>query len=300
MAIVPVSPEFHAIIDSDVVVQQLATGFQFTEGPVWNALDGTLTFSDIPGDALYRWRPGNTAEVLRKPSANSNGNTLDPEGRLVTCEHSGRRVTRTNRDGTVETIADSFEGKRLNSPNDVICAANGDIIFTDPPYGLRQPDGSFLPGELGFNGVFRSSAHNGRLTLLVGDFMRPNGLALSGDESRLYVADTQEGHIRVFDVRNDGSLANGRVFCETHHDGVTARPDGIKLDQRGNLYIASSTSSGVWVYDSAGNLAGQIGVGENPANLAFGGEGWRTLFVTAQTSVYSVRLKVSGQPVGAR
>jgi gluconolactonase len=301
MTIVALRPEFQELIDLHAPVERIATGLQFTEGPVWDTSTGSLVFSDIPGDTLYRWRPGaHSQEALRRPSANANGNTIDREGRLLTCEHSGRRVARMIAGGSVETLVDRYDGKRLNSPNDVICARNGDVIFTDPPYGLRQPDGSFLAGDLGFNGVFRWSAADGSLRLLVDDFVRPNGLALSADERVLFIADTQEAHIRAFDVYPDGNLSGGRVFCETRHEGQTARPDGIKLDERGNLYVASSLPSGVWVYDASGGLIGQIAVGENPANLAFGGDGWRTLFVTAQTSVYSVPLKAAGQPVGRR
>jgi sugar lactone lactonase YvrE len=298
VVITAVRPEFQQIIGLETPVEKIASGFQFTEGPVWSARAGALTFSDIPGDTLYQWRPGHEAEVLRRPSANTNGNTFDRQGRLLTCEHSGRRVSRTAAGGSVETLVDSYQAKRLNSPNDVICAANGDIYFTDPPYGLRRPDGSFEESEIGFNGVFRLSAATGVLTLLADDFVRPNGLALSGDERRLFVADTQEAHVRVFDITAGGSLANGRVFTETVHEGATGRCDGIKLDSRGNLYVATNLPSGVWVYDTEGRMLGIIGVGEGPANLAFGGDGWRSLFVTAQTSVYRVELKVAGQPVG--
>jgi gluconolactonase len=193
---------------------------------------------------------------------------------------------------------DRYEGKRLNSPNDVIVAARGEVYFTDPPYGLRRPDGTFAPGELDFFGVFRLAPATGVLTLLADDFVRPNGLALSADGRTLYVADTDRAHVRAFDVTADG-LSNGRVFAQTEHDGVVARPDGIKLDERGNLYVTSSRPQGVWVYDPSGRLLGQISVGaETPANCAFGGDDWRTLFVTAQTSVYRVRLKVAGQRVG--
>src|SRR5581483_9387520 len=293
-----VRPEFQEIIDADTPVEKLASGFQFTEGPVWDASSGTLVFSDINGDTLYRLRPGGQPEVLRRPSGQSNGNTFDRQGRLLTCEHANRRVTRTEPDGAVTVLAEAFEGKRLNSPNDLVCAANGDVYFTDPPYGLRRPDGSFAPQELPFNGVFRWSAADGSLTLLARDFVRPNGIALSGDERRLFVADTQEGHVRVFDIGPDGSLQAGRVFCQTRHEDLVARPDGIKLDEDGNLYVASSLPEGVWVYDPSGRLLGMVPVGERPANLAFGGPDWRTLFVTAQTSIYSLRLKKPGQRAG--
>ncbi len=296
--IVVIEPEFQELIDAAGQPEKVAGEFVFTEGPVWDQRTRSLTFSDIPANTLYRWSEGVGSRVLRQPSGGANGNTLDRDGHLLSCEHGNRRVSRTLQDGSVETLVDLYQGKRLNSPNDVVVAANGDVLFTDPPYGLRRPDGSFAAGELGFFGVFRWSKASGEVTLLVDDFVRPNGLALTTDERLLYIADTDQAHIRVFDVA-DEALRNGRVFAQTEHDGVKGRPDGIKLDERGNLYVTSSRPEGVWVYDPRGRLLGQIAVGENPANCGFGGDDWRTLFITAQTSVYSVRLKVAGQRVGS-
>lgn len=298
MTIVPVRAEIEDLVDISADIEKIASGFLFTEGPVWSAADQRLLFSDIPGDCIYGWSEGEGAAVFRRPSGQANGNTIDWEGRLLTCEHANRRISRTGPDGAPFALVDSYQGKRLNSPNDLVCAANGDVYFTDPPYGLRRADGTFAAQELPFQGIFRWSARTGDLALLAYDFVRPNGIALSSDESRLYVADTQLAHIRVFDVNVDGRAENGRVFVETEHEGVKARPDGIKIDERGNLYVASSTPQGVWVYDPDGRLLGQIGIAENPANLGFGGPTWRTLFITAQTSVYRVELKVAGQPVG--
>jgi gluconolactonase len=297
-AIVAASPEFREIVDLDAEPEKVAGGFVFTEGPVWDARRRRLVFSDIPADTMYEWTEADGARIFRKPSGMANGNTIDAGGALLTCEHANRRVSRTTEDGSVATLVDRYEGKRLNSPNDVIVAARGEVYFTDPPYGLRRPDGTFAPGELDFFGVFRLAPATGVLTLLVDDFVRPNGLALSADGRTLYVADTDRAHVRAFDVTADG-LSNGRVFAQTEHDGIVARPDGIKLDERGNLYVTSSRPQGVWVYDPSGRLLGQISVGaETPANCAFGGDDWRTLFVTAQTSVYRVQLKVAGQRVG--
>jgi sugar lactone lactonase YvrE len=302
MAIVAVDGRLGELVDLAAPIEQIASGFQFTEGPVWHSRDRTLTFSDVRGGSMYRWTEGGGVEVFRRPSGGGNGNTYDREGRLITCEHDNRRVSRTALDGAIETVAGDYRGKRLNSPNDVILAPDGDIIFTDPPYGLRQPDGSIQGQELPFNGVFRVSARTGELTLLVDDFDRPNGLVMSDDGSRLLVADTAREHVRVFDVAADGSLSNGRELVGQFR-GQTgtlppARPDGMKLDSRGNLYVAANTEEGIWVFSPEGDLIGQIGLPETPANLAWGGQDWRTLYVTATTSVYRLPMKVAGQPVG--
>jgi sugar lactone lactonase YvrE len=295
---------FSELVDPQVQVEQIAGGFVFTEGPVWHSRDRTLTFSDVRGQVMYRWTAAAGAMVFRQPSGGGNGNTYDSQGRLLTCEHGNRRVSRTGLDGTVETVADRYQGNRLSSPNDLVCASNGDILFTDPPYGLRQPDGSIRGQEVPFNGVFRVSAAKGEPTVLVDDFDRPNGLVLTPDESLLYIADTARQHVRVFDLR-DGRAANGRVFVENVRGDTagtmgTGGPDGMKLDSLGNLYVAANTVEGVWVFSPAGNLLGQIPLPEPPANLAWGGDDWRTLFATARTSVYRVPMKVAGQPVVIR
>jgi gluconolactonase len=187
--------------------------------------------------------------VFRQPSGQANGNTRDREGRLITCEHKNRRVSRTEKDGRVVTLAERFEGKRLNSPNDVVVKSDGSIYFTDPPYGIGREQ-----EELGFYGVYRLTA-DGTLTLLVRDFVRPNGLAFSPDESKLYVDDSQEGPHPVFDVRKDGTLANGRVFAELKAPGKRGVPDGMKVDTRGNVYCTGP--EGVWVFDKSGTSRGR-------------------------------------------
>lgn len=304
MAIVAKDARFGDLVDPQAPIDRIATGYQFTEGPVWHLRTRTLTFSDVRGGAMYRWTEAGGAEVFRRPSGFGNGNTYDAAGNLITCEHENRRVSRTAPDGTIGVVADSYQGKRLNSPNDVIIAPNGDIIFTDPPYGLRQPDGSFVGMELPFNGVFRVAAGSGDLTLLIDDFDRPNGLVISDDGLRLFVADTAREHVRVFDVAADGSLSNGRIFAAGFAAQVGAatpsRPDGMKLDSRGNLYVAANTTEGVWVFSPEGDLIGLIGLPETPANLAWGGDDWRTLFVTATTSVYRLPMKLAGQPLALR
>lgn len=295
--IVALHAEIKRLVGKDAQAQRVAHGFTFTEGPVWDVRRGRLLFSDVPGNTVYQWTPEKGHTVFRRPSANANGNTFDLTGRLVSCEHAGRRVSRENRDGEFETVAGRYEGKLLNSPNDVICASNGDIIFTDPPYGLRRADGSFAEGEIGFNGVFRVS-DSGKMTLLADDFIRPNGLLLNAEESQLFIADTEKQHLRVFDIAHDGTLENDRVFAQVKHAGIESRPDGMKMDVEGNIYVAANTLEGLWVFNPEGTLLGMIGVGEEPANLAWGGEDWKTLFITARTSVYRLSMRVAGMPVG--
>jgi gluconolactonase len=215
---------------------------------------------------------------------------------LISCEHGNRRVSRTNPDGTIATVVDRYDGKRLNSPNDVVATPRGDLIFTDPPYGLRRADGSFGPQELPYSGVFRISGSDGALFLLTDDMDRPNGLAITADGSRLFLADTSRHHVRAFALQG-ATLTGGDVFCDVSYEETVGRPDGIKLDVLGNLYVTANTAEGVWVYDPTGALLGFISVGEAPANLAWGGDDWRTLFVTARTSVYRLQMKVAGQPV---
>ena len=264
--------------------ERIATGFQFTEGPVWHP-DGYLLFSDIPANAILKWTPDGKVETFRKPSGNSNGLTFDANRLFIACEHGNRRVSRTEKDGTVTTLADRHSGKRLNSPNDVVVKSDGSIYFTDPPYGVQEDQ-----RELDFQGVFRL-APDGTLTLLVDDFDRPNGLAFSPDEKILYIADTNQKHVRAFNVQPDGTLKNDRVFAELKSD-KPGGPDGMKVDTKGNLYVTGP--GGTWMFDPTGKHLGTIVTPEGPANCAFGGEDNKTLFITARTSVYSVKVKVAG------
>jgi sugar lactone lactonase YvrE len=282
---------FESIVGSAAEVQKLAGGFQFVEGPVWHP-DGYLLFSDIPANTIYRWVPGASgAEVYRRPSNHSNGLTLDRENRLLACEHD-RRVSRTEPDGTVASIAERYQGRRLNSPNDIVCKSDGSIYFTDPPYGLpKQTEGK----ELDYNGVFRL-APDGTLTLLDDTFVRPNGLAFSPDEKTLYVDDTAEMHIRAFDVLPDGTLANGRVFVDMREPGKDGVPDGMKVDVLGNVFCTGP--GGIWVLSPEGEAVGRIEVPEVPANLAWGNADGKTLYITARTGLYCVRVKAGGAPAG--
>jgi gluconolactonase len=269
--------------------ERLATGYQFTEGPIW-MLEGFLLFSDIPASRIYRWSTNEGSSVWRFPSGNSNGLTRDLDGRLIACEHGNRRVTRTERDGSVVSIADRFEGGRLNSPNDVVLKSGGAIYFTDPPYGI-QPEQREQP----YNGVYRISP-DGSMSLVADDFERPNGLAFSPDESILYIDDSYYRHIRAFDVRADGSLANSRVIGSMDHP-QPGSPDGMKVDTEGNLYVTGAT--GVWVFEPDGTRLGVIVPPERPANCAWGDEDRKTLYITAQTSLYRVRVKVPGCSVAS-
>ena len=277
------------------MLDRLATGFTFTEGPVW--LGDHLLFSDIPNNRTIKYRPlaeGPEITTFRSPTGNANGLTLDHEGRILACEHSGRRVSIIDQQGKVETLVDNFEGKKLNSPNDVVVRSDGSIFFTDPPYGLRNhSEGKELP----YNGVFCVGT-DGKMQLLVDDFERPNGLAFSPDEKTLHIADTARGHIRAFSVAADGSLSDGRVFAELKAaPGERGAPDGMKVDREGNVYCTGP--GGVWIFDRQGRFLGRVATPEVPANIGWGDADWRTLYITAQTSLYRIRLSVPGIPVGS-
>ena len=287
------SPKLLDLIDANAEIEQLGTGCEFTEGPVWHAEGKFLLFSDIPANQMKKWTAEEGITNFRVPSGKSNGLTYDKQGRLVTCEHANRRVSRTAADGTVETIASHYEGKRLNSPNDVIVKSDGSIYFSDPPYGLTADYGVEGEQDLDFQGVYRLSADGQTLTLLIDDFDRPNGLCFSPDESILYIDDTERMHIRAFDVQPDGTIANGRIFAEEEgDDGV---PDGMKIDVHGNVYLTGP--GGIWIFDASGEHLGVLQTPERAANLGWGGDDWSTLFITASTSLYSIQCKVSGIPV---
>jgi gluconolactonase len=279
--------EFYRCVDTHAVLQRLATGMKFTEGPVWVPRDGGyLVFSDIPANELKQWTTREGVTTFRHPSQNANGNTVDRQGRLITCEHSGRRVSRLELDGTVRTLVEAWEGKRLNSPNDAVVARDGAIYFTDPDYGLGGK-----PREIDGCWVFRLDPQTGSLRVLARDFDKPNGIALSPDGRRLYVADAgKPRHLRVFDLTADGGVENGREFARIDN-GV---PDGIRCDAAGRVW--SSAGDGVQVFDPEGRLLGKILVPEPPANLCFGGEDGKVLFITARTSLYSIPVRVRGAP----
>ena len=281
------------LVDSEAQVEQIGTGCLFTEGPIWNAEGNFLLFSDIPADQIKMWTPDSGITTFRQPSGQSNGLTYDKQKRLLACEHANRRVSRTELDGTVTTLVSHYEGKKLNSPNDIVVKSDGSIYFTDPPYGLKAEYGEEGGAELDFQGVYRLSADGQQLTLLVDDFERPNGLCFSPDESILYIDDTTRMYVRAFDVQADGTITKDRVFAV--EKGEHGAPDGMKVDQQGNVYLTGP--QGIWIFDPEARHLGVIQVPEGAANLGWGGENWQTLFITARSSIYQIQLKVSGIPV---
>jgi gluconolactonase len=266
--------------------ERLATGFVFTEGPLWHP-DGFYYFVDVRASMLYRITPGRPHEVVREKTGGGNGTTFDLQGRLILCEGDNRRVTRRAADDRFEVLVDRFEGKRLNRPNDVVCKSDGSIYFTDP--GLRVP---LAEREVEHAGVYRI-APDGAVSL-VADFEYPNGLAFSPDERSLYVANTRWAqYIHVLELDGDGRVLRRRIFADMSSDETDGVPDGMKVDVEGRVYCTGP--GGTWVFAPDGTRLGVIRTPEVPANLAFGGPDLRTLFFTARTSVYTLRAKVPGQ-----
>jgi gluconolactonase len=291
----PSSARAHHSGFDDVVgaeaMERLATGYGFLEGPVWHPYEKWLVFSDIPESRMYRLDPSGRIDLFRAPSYKANGNTLDRQGRLVTCEHATSRVTRAEPGGATTGLATHYGDKQLNSPNDIVVATGGSIYFTDPGYGRVEFYGVPRPQELSFQGVYRIDGDGAQLTLLVDDFVQPNGLCFSLDESRLFINDTERGHIRVFGVEADGALSGGAVWAETVGAEAGA-PDGMKIDSRGNLYCTGP--GGIHVFDASGDILGVIETPEPCANFTFGDDDLRSLYVTASTSLYRLRVRVPG------
>jgi gluconolactonase len=285
-------------------VERLATGMRWCEGPVWFGDARMLLWSDIPNNRIMRWdEETGRVSVYRKPSNNANGNTRDRQGRLVTCEHDARRITRTEYDGTVTVLIDKFDGKPLNSPNDIVVKSDDSIWFTDPPFGiLGNYEGHVATPELPTN-VYRLDPKTGRATVATGEINRPNGLAFSPDESKLYIVEagaTPTRVIKVFDVTDNGTkLANPRPFITAEPGGT---PDGFRVDVDGNLWcgwgMGNAQQDGVKVFDPAGKPIGFIALPERCANLCFGGVKRNRLFMTASHSVYSLYVNTQGAPGG--
>jgi gluconolactonase len=294
MSVVVRSDELLELVDADAEVRQIATGFKFTEGPVWNAEGEFLLFSDMPGDVRRRWSEADGVSEVMRPANKCNGMVYDAEGNLLVCEHSTSTLVRERPDGTRAALATHFRGKELNSPNDVVTRSDRTIYFSDPWYGRMPVFGVERERELGFQGVYRLPP-DGELELVVGEdeFAMPNGLCFSPDESLLYVNDTPNARIRVYDVAADGSLSDGRLFLGDIGDGVSDHgvPDGMKCDEHGNVWVTGP--GGVWIINPAGEHIGLIELPEVVGNLAWGGAGWRTLFVAASTSVYRIETKVA-------
>jgi gluconolactonase len=288
---------FLELVDESAEVEQLGTGFTFTEGPIWNP-EGFLLFSDMPGDVRRRWDPDSGVTEVANPSNKGNGMTIDNDGRLVVCEHVTSSVVRMDPDGKGggrEVLATHYEGRELNSPNDVVVKSDGAIYFTDPTYGRMPGFGIEREQDLDFQGVYRIAPEGGDPQLVVDDFDQPNGLCFSVDESLLYINDTTRAHIRVFDVNADGTLSNSRVLADGIGSGsleIGDLVDGMKLDERGNVWVTGP--GGVCVFDPDGQHIGTVEVPENVGNVNWGGPDWNWLFIPATTSVYRIDCKVSG------
>ncbi len=282
--------ERFAACRGDSRIERLYDGCRWAEGPVYVPAGRYVVWSDIPNDRMLRWdeMTGNVGP-FREPAGYSNGNTLDAQGRLVTCEHRNRRVSRTEHDGSVSVIADRFDGKQLNSPNDLVVRSDGSIWFTDPAYGIDSDyEGHRATSEIGRCNVYRCDPATGSVSTVGDDFERPNGLAFSLDESHVYIADSLRNHIRVFSVDEHAVLGTGRLFAECS----AGHFDGIRLDDAGRVWAA--VGDGVHCFDPDGTLVGKLHLPEAAANLTFGGPQRNRLFITATTSLYSIRTSVNG------
>jgi gluconolactonase len=300
-SIVRLDPSFDSLVPKDAVIEKVAGGFQFTEGPLWRP-DGVLWFSDVVGNVVRSLTPAGQPTVLI-PNAGGessappgsfigpNGMIADKDGFVLLCQHSNRRIVRVAKDLTTTSYLDKFEGKRFNSPNDLVYRSDGTLYFTDPPYGLPKQDDDPAK-ELKFNGVFRYA--QGKLTAEIKDLGRPNGIALSPDEKTLYVANSDEKK-RIwmrYDVAPDGSVSNGKLFADVTAEKEAGLPDGFKVDSRGNIW--SSGPAGIWIFSPDGKHLGTLKTPEVPANCNWGDDG-KTLYITAITSVYRIKLAVAGE-----
>jgi len=292
MQILQLSPEFERIVGLDREIEEIGNGYQVAEGPLWWREGGYLLFNEVRGNRRWQWTPAAGVSLIQEPSNNANGLTRDQQGRQILCEGGAHRVTRIEEDGNITVVADSYQGKTLNRPNDVVVKSDGSIYFTDP--GAPDPD-----LELDFAGVYRVSPDLATITLLVRDFVFPNGLAFSPDENILYIDDYRRGHIRAFDVQANGTLAlaTDRVFCSLREprpigpDG----PDGMKVDVEGNVYCTGP--GGVCILNQEGQHLGTILTGAQTTNVAWGGADWKTLFITTFGTVGRIQLNIPGVPV---
>jgi gluconolactonase len=286
------NPAFQALFPANAPIEKLASGFQFIEGPLWLPGD-RLLFSDIPANVVNQWSAAdNSVKEFLRPSENANGLLAGPGNSLILCQHSGRRLAMRSASGVITTLTDRFEGRKLNSPNDAVYHSDGSLYFTDPPYGLDQQDDDPAK-ELAFNGVYRLA--KGKLQLLAKDLSRPNGIAFSPDEKLLYVANSDPARKlwMRYPVLPDGSLGPGRVFADVTAEKADGLPDGLKVDEKGNLWATGP--GGVWVFSPDGQHLGTLQPAEVPANLAFGGPDGKTLFMTARTSLYRIATAVAGK-----
>jgi gluconolactonase len=290
------SPGLERLVDVRQEIEELASGFGGAagpaEGPVWWQEGGYLLFSDIGNNRRMKWTPDASVALVQEPTNEANGLTRDLQGRLIACEHLARRVTRQDPDGSITVVANNYHSRRLNRPNDVVVKSDGSIYFTDPGLGRVE-------SELDFCGVYRVSPDLGTIHVLVWDFVVPNGLAFSPDESVLYVNDSRRGHIRAFDVEPTGllALATDRVFATLRDDRVGV-PDGMKVDTAGNVYCTGP--GGIWMFDSAGTHLGTIATGAQTTNVAWGDDDWSTLYFTTWQTLGRIRMKIPGIPVPYR
>ncbi|MCI0489322.1 MAG: SMP-30/gluconolactonase/LRE family protein [Blastocatellia bacterium] len=303
--IIRLDPRFDKLVPKDARLEKIAEGYNWVEGPVWDRKGGCLLFSDIPANSVFKWKEGEGVSLFLKPSGytgtapfegrepGSNGLAFDAEDRLVLCEHGDRRVARLEADGSKRTLVDRFEGKRFNSPNDLVFKSNGDLYFTDPPFGLPKTFDD-PQRELPFCGVYRLS-RDGKLTLLTKEVGAPNGIAFSPDEKILYVTDVDDKRSAwlAFDVKDDGTIDNGRVLVDAMEFKKTRRgaPDGLKVDAQGNLF--ASGPGGIYVFAPDGTHLGTFDFGVPTANCAWGDDG-SVLYITANTEVYRIKLTTKG------
>ncbi|MEP6714850.1 MAG: SMP-30/gluconolactonase/LRE family protein [Terriglobia bacterium] len=303
MSIVRIDPAFDELLPQGSHIEKLADGFLFTEGPLWKPDEGVLWFSDVIGNVTRQWSPDGVVKELLRPGGydgNSlpqggftgpNGCTAGPDGATMLCQHGNRRIVRIDRDMKVTTLIDSYNGSKLNSPNDLVYRSDGTLYFTDPPYGLPLFDEDPTK-ELPFNGVFKFA--NGKLDLVVEDMTRPNGLAFSPDEKTLYVANSDDSNriLMRFDVHADGSVSNGSVFADVTDSPEGGLPDGLKIDVSGNVWTTGP--GGIWVFTPEGKHLGTIKPPQQPANIAWGNDG-SMLYITAITGLYRIQTSVMGQ-----
>ncbi len=289
------SDRLTALIDPGAEVERVATGFTFTEGPLWNKEGSFLLFSDMPGDVRRRWSEADGVTEIRRPNNKGNGMVYDGDGNLLVCEHVTSSLVRERPDGVRETLASHYQGKYLNSPNDVITRSDGTIYFSDPGFGRVEHFGIPREQELAFQGVYRIAPGGGDPELVVAEdeFEQPNGLCFTPDEKQMYINDTTRALIRIYDVGDDGGLSNGRAFFEGVGSGVIEEgiPDGMKVDECGNVWVTGPR--GVWVISPEGEHLGVVEVPETTGNLAWGGPDWKMLYIPSSTSLYRVPTKVA-------
>jgi len=285
---------FKQVVGDDAPLEQLATGFIFTEGAMWNAKTGELIFSDMPGDIVRKWSEADGVTTFRQPSDKQNGHYFDLEGRLLSCSHTASNLTREEHDGSITVLATHYGGKELNSPNDVIVKSDGAIYFSDPTYGRMDVFGLLREQDMDYQGVYRIDPYSGEISLLASDFGQPNGLTFSLDEKQLFINDTDLGHIRVFDVADDGSISGGDVWAVPEGPGEGGC-DGMKLDSEGNIYCTGP--GGIHVYAPDATALGVIQVPEVTANFTWGDDDLKTIYMTASTSLYRTRVNVAGPSI---